>query len=1180
MKHVLAVLALCLLTGIAHAGGPDSKPVLILLRDQPHRQMLRQVEELYGADLRAAQSEYDQAPPARSVPARQRLDATLLRVRREFNARIAARLRPRQDAMESFLTGLGATHIARFQTINALRADVPASALGALESYPDAAAVFPLASHAAELEHSVPGIGAPALWQAGWIGSGETVGVLDTGISPHPALNSVLAAPYFLASGSRQPGFADSPTAITDQDGHGTAVAGVIASAGSAQCSECLGMARQASVLNLKVGYRQQTGDSFDGANQWDDVISALDWALQNQPAVKVFNYSAGSRATADDDNESRMFDYLADVYGISIVASAGNRGKEIGGKPQLSSPGVGYNVISVANLDDHSTSDRSQATISPSSSRGPVAVSQRNKPDIAAPGTPISTTSMDGKSYVQESGTSIAAPHISGAAALLRQSGVSDSLSIKALLLNSPDGTGGWTQTLGWGYANLNTLAPLLQAAKTSGKPANLTASLPISTVSMPFQLYRGTAAAALKATLVWNRHFDSGLNPFPLTNLDVSAYPATQNQELISTYNGNPHMNNVKQLSVSSGGDIVLKVKANSAAPAGAPDEAFALAVSQAVFSPVSSAVQFGCSQTSSASSSSSEVDVVCTASITGGAVAFNVQASDDAGHQAFFANLDASTPSSASQNRTWIYTAPSGDPVTHTATLTYQEYGESLTTTTTFQVSGPGTPGNGGGGAVTRPSANALPAGFSHVAVARARRVGRKLCGPDQRRLCLADRHVLGRRDGVACAGRRAGIGELCHPAAAAGTGRESQCQRQARGPGRHAHDQRAWLLTQVVVVTLAQNPTNCTFSVSPTLNIPATGGGTNSLPVTATAGCGWSASVAGGNPVTGWITLQNSSGTGSGSVTFTAQDNPSSTPRTINILVAGKAATITQAGATCAYSLTPSSSPQLGWDSQLGGTIKVSAPGGCVWTATAGSSWIQILNGHSGSGQGTVAYAAGQNWNSIARSGAITVGGKTFAVTQAAAPGCPIAVAPASSAGHFVDSDASASTGVIQVVTPAGCHWTIGADPQFVTIGGARARTGNAKLTYTFKENATGADRQAVVQIGGQAVTFSQAPFLVAQREIDFPATANDTEYLEVDYPHQSTAWTAAITGAWLKEVREAVEDSPVKPGWYRALVVLNTSAANALPGSRTGYVTITTGPGHASVNVKIEQAGKP
>ncbi|NOT59143.1 MAG: BACON domain-containing protein, partial [Acidobacteria bacterium] len=84
--------------------------------------------------------------------------------------------------------------------------------------------------------------------------------------------------------------------------------------------------------------------------------------------------------------------------------------------------------------------------------------------------------------------------------------------------------------------------------------------------------------------------------------------------------------------------------------------------------------------------------------------------------------------------------------------------------------------------------------------------------------------------------------------------------------------------------------------------------------------------------------------------------------------------------------CSYAIAPTnaSAPASG----ATGTVAVTAPGGCAWTATSNATWLSVTSGAAGNGNGTVAYAAGAN-TGAQRTGTLTIAGQTFTVTQAAA-----------------------------------------------------------------------------------------------------------------------------------------------------------------------------------------------
>jgi hypothetical protein len=172
--------------------------------------------------------------------------------------------------------------------------------------------------------------------------------------------------------------------------------------------------------------------------------------------------------------------------------------------------------------------------------------------------------------------------------------------------------------------------------------------------------------------------------------------------------------------------------------------------------------------------------------------------------------------------------------------------------------------------------------------------------------------------------------------------------------------------------------------CTYSISPLSTSPAAAGGSASVTVTATSGCSWSATSN-----DSWITITGgSSGTGSGTVSYSVAQNTSGA-RTGTMTIAGQIVTVNQAaGGTCTYSVSPtSSSPAAAGNSA---SVSVTAGAGCNWTATSNAAWITITAGSSGAGNGTVSYTVAQNTGG-ARSGTMTIAGRTFTVNQAAAGG---------------------------------------------------------------------------------------------------------------------------------------------------------------------------------------------
>lgn len=153
-----------------------------------------------------------------------------------------------------------------------------------------------------------------------------------------------------------------------------------------------------------------------------------------------------------------------------------------------------------------------------------------------------------------------------------------------------------------------------------------------------------------------------------------------------------------------------------------------------------------------------------------------------------------------------------------------------------------------------------------------------------------------------------------------------------------------------------------------------------GGAGTVTVTTAAFCTWN--VISNSP---WVTLtSNSTGTGNGTVNYSVSANSASSSRSGTMTIVGKTFTVSQSGGPCTYSISPSS--QFIGSSGGTGSISVTAPSGCSWSASTGSGWITVVSGSSGNGNGTVGYWVSANSGTSSRSGIITMGGQTFTLSQ--------------------------------------------------------------------------------------------------------------------------------------------------------------------------------------------------
>jgi serine protease AprX len=327
-----------------------------------------------------------------------------------------------------------------FTLINAVAGTVRAGDVVALSNQPNVTYISPDRSLGATLDYSANGVNAPVAWNSGWDGSGIGVAVIDSGIDSHPDLLST-------QSGQSRVLYRQSFIGGVQNDdfGHGTHVAGIVAGSGATSnvpgSSHVLsGIAPNANLLDLRV--LDQNGSSNDSV-----VISALETAVQLKTLynVRVINLSLG-RPFYESCTLDPLCEAVEAVWndGIVVVAAAGNLGRN--GYSTVLCPGNSPHAITVGAMKTMETYSRSDDLIASYSSKGPTYIDNTVKPDIVAPGNLVvsllapgstlantypenvvgpsyySSTATGPAEYMLLSGTSMAAPVVSGAVALMLQ--------------------------------------------------------------------------------------------------------------------------------------------------------------------------------------------------------------------------------------------------------------------------------------------------------------------------------------------------------------------------------------------------------------------------------------------------------------------------------------------------------------------------------------------------------------------------------------------------------------------------------------------------------------------------------------------------------------------------------------------------------------------------------------
>lgn len=240
-------------------------------------------------------------------------------------------------------------------------------------------------------------IQAPQVWtQLNATGKNVKIGILDTGIDPNqPELSGKVIGGYDFVNNDSDP---------MDDHGHGTHCAGIAAANGPT----LKGVAPDAKLIAIKVLNAQ--GQGF-----WSTIIAGINYAIDpdNNPltddGVDILSISIGGGGFPDDPLAQAVNNAVDN--GVLCTVAAGNTGSDY---YTINSPGCAEKALTVG------ASDKTDK-IATFSSRGPIIGANFVKPDVLAPGVAIYSTLPNGQ-YASWDGTSMATPHVAGAAALLKE--------------------------------------------------------------------------------------------------------------------------------------------------------------------------------------------------------------------------------------------------------------------------------------------------------------------------------------------------------------------------------------------------------------------------------------------------------------------------------------------------------------------------------------------------------------------------------------------------------------------------------------------------------------------------------------------------------------------------------------------------------------------------------------
>lgn len=307
------------------------------------------------------------------------------------------------DVQHANVQAKGGVLKTKLNSIKGAHYSLPTAALPALADDPDVAYISPdrpLSGSTSTLDLTPETVNAPVAWQQWSLdGTGIGVAVIDSGVTAVGDL--YWWNPTNQTYGSRvvySQNFVPGTTDSSDQYGHGTHVAGIIASAGWFSTGYNFthtfkGIAPNSNIINLRA--LDQTGSGTDSS-----VIAAIETAIRLKSTynIRVINLSLGRQVF-----ESYTLDPLCQAAeaawnaGIVVVAAAGNQGRNNSagteGYGTIAAPGNDPYVITVGAMKTANTPDRSDDTVASYSSKGPTAFDYVVKPDIVAPGNQVVST-------------------------------------------------------------------------------------------------------------------------------------------------------------------------------------------------------------------------------------------------------------------------------------------------------------------------------------------------------------------------------------------------------------------------------------------------------------------------------------------------------------------------------------------------------------------------------------------------------------------------------------------------------------------------------------------------------------------------------------------------------------------------------------------------------------------
>ena len=344
------------------------------------------------------------------------------------------------------------------------------------------------------------------------------------------------------------------------------------------------------------------------------------------------------------------------------------------------------------------------------------------------------------------------------------------------------------------------------------------------------------------------------------------------------------------------------------------------------------------------------------------------------------------------------------------------------------------------------------------------------------------------------------------------------------------------------------TVTEQGVACTYSLNTNTASFGAEGGSSSVSLATVSDCAWS--VLNTNS---WVAIISAThGVGGTTVNFSVTNNLNPASRSGTLVVAGQNFSVTQTGVICTYTLLPSN--RVHSYPAVTNSLSLTANDPCPWSVTNTNTWLTILSGSNGVGNGTVVYSTTANATSSDRNGSLVIGGEVFVLTQHGL-GCSYSMSPNKRSHGF-----GAASNFFTVNASAGCSWLVLNTNSWLTItngssGAIGSGIGNATVGYTVSANPFQTERVGVLSVEGATLIITQSATtctytLSPTNRAHSAAASNATVSVSAG---AACTWTAATTNDWITITSNP---SGTGNGSFGYSIPANLNAA-----SRTGAVMI-------------------